>query len=206
MNLLNWLVWALFFAAFDVFKGDEARNEPPDDEQELLARAIEADTAALTILYDRYNTRIYNFIYHRVGQAELAEDLTAQVFTRMLESIRQGRGWTTSFSGWLFRIARNLVIDQYRRKKRGQDVELLDTLPTRALDEDPVHRAEQQIERAMVRDALTQITGEQAQVIQLRFLEDLSIAEVAALMDKTEGAIKAMQYRAVMALRRVIMK
>ena len=204
MSLLNWLVWALSFVTFGVFKGDGTRIEPSDDEQDVLDKAIRAEPAALGILYDQYVERIYAYIYHRVGQADLAEDLTGQVFMRMLEAVRTGRGWRTSFSGWLFRIAHNLVIDHYRRKHRATLVDIDDAEPVQAQAGDPVRSVENQYERERLRTALAKLTEEQSQVISLRFLEDLSIAEVAAIMEKTEGAVKALQYRAILALRRVM--
>ncbi len=204
MSLLNWLVWALSFVTFGVFKGDGTRIEPPDEEQDLLERAIRAEPAALGMLYDQYVDRIYAYIYHRVGQADLAEDLTGQVFMRMLEAVRTGRGWRTSFSGWLYRIAHNLVIDHYRRKHRATLVDIDEAEPVQAQTGDPVRSVEKQYERERLRTALAKLTEEQSQVISLRFLEDLSIAESAEIMEKTEGAVKALQYRAVLALRRVM--
>ena len=203
MFLLDLLFWALSFGTFSVIQGEDARAEDPD-EQDLLERASRADPEALGRLYDRYVDRIYNYIYHRVGQAELAEDLTAQVFARMLEAIRDGRAWRTSFSGWIYRIAHNLVIDHYRRRRRATFVELEEAPPIPTAEADPLRRVEARLESERLRAALGKLTEEQAEVITLRFLEELSIAEVAAMMDKTEGAIKALQYRAVLALRRVM--
>lgn len=208
MNLLNWLFGALSFATFGVFKGDSTRKgdsprfDPP--EQGLLDRAKRAEPAALGMLYDQYVDRIYAYVYHRVGQADVAEDLTGQVFMRMLEAVRTGHGWQTSFSGWLYRIAHNIVIDHYRRKGRATFVDIEDAAPMQAQSGDPVASTESQFERQRLRQALAELTDEQAQVISLRFLEDLSIAEVAVIMQKTEGAVKALQYRAVLALRRVM--
>lgn len=203
MSLLNWLVWALSFATFGVIKGDGTRSEPPDW-QAVLDRALQAEPAALGVIYDQYVDRIYSYIYHRVGQPDIAEDLTGQVFMRMLEAVQGGRGWRSSFSGWLCRIAHNLVIDHYRRRKRATFVDLEDAAPVQAQTGDPVRFSETQYERERLRSALAKLTDEQAQVISLRFLEDLSIAEVAEMLDKTEGAVKALQYRAVLALRRVM--
>ena len=204
MSLLNWLIWALSFVTFGVFKGDGTRIWPPDDEEELLEKASRAEPGALGTLYDRYVERIYAYIYHRVGQADLAEDLTGQVFMRMLEAVRSGKGWRTSFSGWLYRIAHNLVIDHYRRKHRATLVDIDDAEPVQAQAGDPVRSVENLYERERLRTALAKLTEEQSQVISLRFLEDLSIAEAAQIMEKTEGAVKALQYRAVLALRRVM--
>jgi RNA polymerase sigma-70 factor, ECF subfamily len=213
MPLPNWLLCALSFAAFSVIKNDSARVESAEqaslDEQErtqaaVLERAAQCDSAALGALYDQYADKIYNYIYHRVGQAELAEDLTGQVFMRMIEAIQTGQVWRTSFSGWLYRIAHNLVIDHYRRRQRATLVELDDAEPVQAGQGDPVAETELALDRQRLRSALSSLTEEQAQVITLRFLQELSIAEVADVMDKTEGAIKALQYRAVLALRRVM--
>ena len=203
MFLLDILLWALSFGTLSVIEGEDTRAEDPD-EQGLLERASRADPEALGALYDRYVGRIYSYIYHRVGQADLAEDLTAQVFARMLEAIREGRGWRTSFSGWLYRIAHNLVIDHYRRRGRATFVELEEAQPIVADEADPVRKVEARLESEHLRAALGKLTEEQAEVIELRFLDEFSIAEVAAMMDKTEGAIKALQYRAVLALRRVM--
>jgi RNA polymerase sigma-70 factor (ECF subfamily) len=204
MSLLNSLFWALSFAPFNVIKGDNAACTESPDQQALLERASRAEPAALGEVYDQYADRIYAYIYRRVGQAEVAEDLTGQVFMRMLEAIRTGQGWRSSFSGWLYRIAHNLVIDYYRRRGRVTLVDIDEAAPIRATLGDPVRSAETQLNREQLRAALFQLTEEQAQVITLRFMEERSIAEVADLMDKTEGAIKALQYRAVLALRRVM--
>ena len=203
MPLPNRLLCALSFAAFGVIKGESARVAA-DPQELLLERASHADPQALTELYDQYVDRIYAYIYHRVGQAEIAEDLTGQVFMRMLEAIGAGRPWRTSFSGWLYRIAHNLVIDHYRRRQRHAFVELDDAVPVQAVDGDPLRMAQLRLDSQRLREALRTLTDEQSQVIVLRFLEELSIAEVAQMMGKTEGAIKALQYRAVLALRRVM--
>lgn len=200
---LNWLISALSFAAFSVIKDNKEHAEDPE-QQALLERAGRADPQALGQVYDQYVNRIYSYIYHRVGQAEQAEDLTGQVFMRMLEAVRTGQGWKTSFSGWLYRIAHNLVIDFYRRRGRASFVDIDEAPPIIATEDDPSRRVQATLDREDLRAALGQLTEEQAQVITLRFLDDLSIAEVAAIMGKNEGAIKALQYRAVLALRRIM--
>ena len=200
---LNWLVGALSFATFSVLRGDSTYATDAD-QLELLDKAGRGDPAALGQLYDQYADRIYSYIYHRVGSADVAEDLTGQAFMRMLEAIKGNRGWRTSFSGWLYRIAHNLVIDHYRRGHRASFVDIEDTTTLKAPTGDPLRAVEAKLDNERLRSALNQLTEEQAQVIVLRFLEEQSIAESAAAMDKTEGAIKALQYRAVLALRRVM--
>lgn len=203
MNFLNWLAHALSFAAFSVVKDNSTRDET-GVRSELLDQALKGKPEALGELYDLYADKIYSYIYHRVGSTDLAEDLTGQVFMRMLEAIRTGRAWRTSFSGWLYRIAHNLVIDHYRRKGRATFVDLDEVTPVQARHGDPLQAAEMTLDRQRLRAALSQLTEEQAQVITLRFLEELSIAETAEIMGKTQGAIKAQQYRAVLALQRLM--
>ncbi len=174
------------------------------DEAALLERAKAYDSAALGLLYDRYSGRIYNYIYHRIGEPGLAEDLTGQVFLRMLEAIQNERAWQSSFSGWLYRIAHNLIIDHYRRRGRSQQMSLEDVPTLPALEGDPLEAVEERLSQERLRAAIRRLTPEQAQVIVLRFLEGLNIAEVAKVMRKSEGAIKALQYRAVMALREIL--
>ncbi len=172
-------------------------------EEELLAAAMQYNEAALGELYDRYEAKIYSYIFRRTGDQSLAEDLTAQVFLKMLESIRDRKAWHSSFSGWLYRIAHNLVIDHYRRRDRHSSVDIEET-PMAGDLEDPTETAEMNIDAERLRAAIRRLTDEQAEVVSLRFLEGYSIAEVATLTNRTEGAIKALQYRAVAMLRTLL--
>lgn len=192
------------------------QNAPvyPDDttsirdasEEELLKGAANFDEAALGELYDRYEARIYSYIYRRTGNSALAEDLTAQVFLKMLEAIRGGKGWHSSFSGWLYRIAHNAVIDFYRRRDRQKQTDLEDAATLVSSEHNPVVIAESNLDADQLRSAIARLTDEQAEVISLRFLEGYSISEVATMMDKTEGSIKALQYRAVATLRQLLQR
>lgn len=172
------------------------------DDWALLEKAREYDPVALGAIYDRYSTRIYNYIYRRVGDAHLAEDLTAGVFTKMLEAIRSSKSWKSSFSGWLYRIAHNMVVDYYRSGRRDGELPLEERLTTSLGD--PVKALNQSLTQSKVRLAIRQLTADQSQVVLLKFVEGLSNAEVAEIMGKTEGAIKSLQHRALDALRRVL--
>lgn len=183
---------------------DEAIALSDLTEKVLLEGAAIFDERALGELYDRYEARIYSYIYRRTGNESLAEDLTAQVFLKMLEAIRSDKAWHSSFSGWLYRIAHNAVIDYYRQRDRQQQVSLEDTLSTTASDHNPVVMAEASLDADRLRLAISRLTEEQAEVITLRFLEGYSISEVAEMLDKTEGSIKALQYRAVTTLRQLL--
>jgi len=174
----------------------------PNSESALLERAREYDGAAIAELYDRYSLRIYNYVYRRVGNRNLAEDLTSMVFVRMLEAIRTSKAWHGSFSGWLYRIAHNAVVDHYRSGKQAKDLPLEDV--TLASNEHSADSAERSITRERVRSAVNELTEAQGLVITLKFMQGMSNAEVATLMGKNEGAIKSLQFRGLAALRRVI--
>jgi RNA polymerase sigma-70 factor (ECF subfamily) len=173
-------------------------------EAALVERAAAKDPDAIAKLYDLYAPKIQSFIYHRTSDPFVTEDLTGQVFLQMLEAMRGGKGWRTSFSGWIYRIAHNLVVDYYR--KRGQATYTsIDDAPTLSNgDSDPYQTAAAKLENDALLRAINQLTEEQAQVITLRFLEGYSISEVAEMLNKTEGAIKALQFRGMASLRRIL--
>jgi len=186
-----------------LFKQEDAHREALN-ETEILERALTLDPEALGQLYDRYAPGIYRYLYRRVGDARLAEDLTGQCFLNMLEALQRGGGWQNSFSGWLYRIAHNLSVDYFRRQRIAPQVELDEHLPSSA--DSPDHVTERALQIEDVQKALQGLTDEQVQVILLRFGEGLSNKEVGAMLGKTEGAIKALQHRAVQALRRCLLK
>jgi len=166
----------------------------------LLERAQDYDPAALAEIYDQYAPRIYNYIYYRIGDSGLAEDLTANVFLNMLEAIQANRSWRTSFSGWLYRIAHNVVVDQFRRRGKMRELPLDERLVS--LEDDPAKSAELTLEVEWLKRAIGDLTADQAEVIILKFIEGLTNAQVAGIMGKTEGAVKSLQYRALASLRK----
>jgi RNA polymerase sigma-70 factor (ECF subfamily) len=172
------------------------------DERSLLQRAKAYDPEALAELYDRYAPRMYTYIYRRVSDAALAEDLTGELFLRVVRSIRTERAWSTSFSAWLYRIAHNLVVDHYRRLPP----EPLDPLEGDVAEDggDPVDAAEAAASQERLRSATRRLTAEQQEVLALRFGEGLTAAETAQVMDKSTGAVEALQHRAVASLRRIL--
>jgi RNA polymerase sigma-70 factor (ECF subfamily) len=174
----------------------------PDQESALLERVKAYDQEAIAEVYDRYSQRIYNYLYHRLGNANLAEDLTATVFVRMLEAVRSSKAWRTSFSGWLYRIAHNLVVDHFRSGLQSRNVPLDDW--SIMSDEHPADSAEESIAHERLRGAIGRLTEDQGVVITLKFLEGMSNSEVAVLVGKTEGAVKSLQFRGLAALRRII--
>jgi RNA polymerase sigma-70 factor (ECF subfamily) len=172
-------------------------------EQSLLDRAQNLDAEALTELYDRYAPKVYAYLYRRLSDAALAEDLTADVFVRVLQAIHSGGAWHKSFRAWLYRIAHNLVVDHYRQRPPA---------PPLPVDEDtvvdgqkgPASAAEDALERTRIQTAMAQLTPEQQEVLALRFGEGLKTRQAAQIMDKTAGAVEGLQRRAVASLRRIL--
>jgi RNA polymerase sigma-70 factor (ECF subfamily) len=174
------------------------------DERWLLERAKQYDEAALGELYDSYAPRIYAYIYRRVGDAHVAEDLTGDVFVRVIQAIQSERFWHTSFHAWLYRIAHNLVADHYRRQPPAADLELDERLV--AAEDDPASAVAERLSHRRLRAAISRLTLDQQQVLVLRFGEGMTARGAAEVMDKSTGAIEALQHRALAALRRVLKK
>ncbi|MFO7918306.1 MAG: sigma-70 family RNA polymerase sigma factor [Anaerolineae bacterium] len=171
-----------------------------DGDKELFARAKKSDRRALAEIYDRYAGRIYSYVLRRVEGKGLAEDITASVFIKMLDAIEDSNTWKRSFSSWLYRIAHNAVVDHYRRKDKREMLPLNERLV--ASGDNPVATAENEITMETVRDAMEYLTEAQRSVIELKFFEGFSNLEVANILNKTEGAVKSLQYRALASLRR----
>jgi RNA polymerase sigma-70 factor (ECF subfamily) len=176
-------------------------NQP--DEVKLLERARQFDEEALAWIYETYHDAIYRYIYRHLGHVQTAQDLASDVFRRFLQALRNGGGPTQQLSAWLYRVAHNLFVDELRRRKY-RDHQALDSVTGDVLedaDADPDNLIWTATTRGEVRGALLDLTEEQRQVIVLKFLQGLSNAEVADIMDKTVGAVKALQHRGITALR-----
>lgn len=171
------------------------------DEAILLDRIRQYDTEALAQVYDEYYDRIYRYVYRYLGQADAAEDLTAQVFLRLLKALHSGSCPRTSLSAWLYRVAHNLVVDAFRRSQPAE-LELAEWL--KGAEADLVYTVEQMLQMERIRRALLQLTPSQQQVIMLRFLEGLETSEIARILGKSEGAVGALQHRALVALRQIL--
>ena len=171
-------------------------------EKSLVERAQKNDPEAFAQIYETYFTRIYRYVFLRVrGQME-AEDLTQQVFMNALNSISSYRWKGAPFSSWLFRIAHNQVVDHQRRASRIQTITL--EAPVCDIGPDPVDVVEQEMDVDRVRVAIGDLTQLQQEVISLRFAGGLSTRETAKIMRKKEGAVKALQHSALVALRRAL--
>ncbi|MEQ8677725.1 MAG: sigma-70 family RNA polymerase sigma factor [Aggregatilineales bacterium] len=173
------------------------------EEQRLLLDASNGDRDAFASLYRENVQVIYRYIYHRVTDTQLAEDLTGDVFTRALKGISSYQDQGKPFAAWLYRIAHARVVDHYRRSGRRPDESDIDEVPvavTPNMDEGMMRRHTAKA----LRTAIAELTSDQQQVIILRFIEGHRIETVAEMMDKNANAIKALQHRALRSLARFL--
>ena len=179
----------------------EARKIPAQDERRLVEEAKSGDGEAFGQLYEACVDRVYRFIFFRVTDPQVAEDLTSQVFLKAWENLHRYRPHGP-FLAWLYAIARNTVIDNYRTRK--QTVSLDEAAPIPARDEKLDDRMQLQFEVKSLQAAMQHLTEEQQEVITLKFIAEYETAQIAKHMGKSEGAIRALQMRALQALARVM--
>jgi RNA polymerase sigma-70 factor (ECF subfamily) len=169
--------------------------------RQLVERAQQGDRVALEELYLIHFDRIYSYLHMSVGSRHDAEDLTTQTFVKMLESIGRFRWRSVPFAAWLFRIAHNLAMDHFRAKRRWQPEE---EIPESVHGEET--SAEEQaldaLGQASLLDLIQRLSPEQRQVLTLKFVFRFSNAEAAAILGKSEGAIKSLQHRALATLQK----
>ncbi len=169
-----------------------------------IEQARTGDAAAIGSLYERYHLPVFRYLYYRTGDLQTAEDLTSEVFIRMIRSLPGYRPQEVPFLGWLFQIARNLSIDHYRKMGSMSVLPLEDTLP--AHNDDPTRAIDRRLTSRRLADALRSINEDQRDVIVLRFVAGMPIAEVAQALAKSEDAIKGLQRRGLIALRQLLLE
>jgi RNA polymerase sigma-70 factor (ECF subfamily) len=185
---------ALFSAKLAML--DRVMSSEPIDQ--LVRRAQQGDTRAVEALYQRYAQPVYRYIYYRVSTAADAEDLTAEVFIKVVEGLPSYRITGAPFEAWLYRIASARVIDHRRRKRRHPQAELMETLADHAmLPEEQIQQA-QEIET--LRRAFSQFSDEEQTLLILRFVERKSHQEAADVLGKSPAAVKSMQHRTLIKL------
>lgn len=171
------------------------------NEDDVLARASQGDRDAFGELYERYVERIFNYVYYRTGNVHDAEDLAARVFQRAMKHVVNYTDRGVPFSAWLYRIAHNLVANWHRDRSRKQEI---------PLDEIPIMPArgdypEKNLVRSQEQDALLKLIrtlpADRQNLLILKFVEDLSNAEIGAIMGRSEGAVKSLYHRTLLALR-----
>jgi RNA polymerase sigma-70 factor (ECF subfamily) len=174
------------------------------EELNLVQRARQGDHEAFAQLYENHFDKIFRYVVLKIGNQTEAEDMTQQVFVRAYESIGSYQMQGVPFTAWLFRIAHNQMVDYVRKQSKKHTVWLDETIQVRD-DSDLEHDVETKIEMEKVVLASQQLTKAQREVISLRFAGGLSITEAAKTMRKSEGAIKALQHSAILALRKTLL-
>jgi RNA polymerase sigma-70 factor, ECF subfamily len=174
------------------------RMEPIIQSNVRVSRETSAALGDLTELYDTYSPRLYRYAYRLLGEAALAEDCVAEIFSRFLGALKKGIGPNSNVKAYLYRMAHNWITDFYRGQPPTEELDpSLESDPK----ESPPYRALENLERERVRKALLRLTPEQRQVVMLRFYEEWSHDEIAQAIGKTSEATRALQYRALSILR-----
>jgi len=171
-------------------------------EWDIVRRAQEYDEPAVEALYQKYYPKIYNYAFMQMGDAQASEDLASDVMLKMIESMHKYTFRGLPFGAWVFRIARNRLIDLHRRRRRRGEVDLSGTLSSALAS--PHALAERALERGQIQVALKHLTDEQRQVIVLKFIQGFDNRSIGQIMGRSEGAIKSLQHRALGALRRLM--
>ncbi len=183
---------------------DRGADESAEHLRDLVARGQQGDREALEELYLIHFDRIYSYLHVSVGNRHDAEDLTTQTFLKMLEKIGSFRWQSAPFSAWLFRIAHNLAMDHFRARRRWQPEEEVPEPPPSEAEPSAELEAMRTIGRESMLKLIEDLSPEQQQVLTLKFVFNLPNAEVAAILDKTQGAVKSLQHRALVSLQKQI--
>ena len=185
---------------------DDASPTPTKEQVEaLVVNAQGGETAALEALYDHFYDRIFRYISFKAGDASVAEDITEDVFLRMLKSIGTYKHRGHPFSSWLFRIAHNLVVDHFRKRGRDRSVPLdkvVAVVGVSGMDLDDY--VQTKLAMKEVHRAMEDLTDLQRQVISLRFAGGLSVNETARAVGRNENAVKALQHAGIKKLRKIL--
>jgi RNA polymerase sigma-70 factor (ECF subfamily) len=171
-------------------------------EESLVRQAIEGNQSAFTQLYNEHVGKIYRYIYFRVDSQADAEDLTQEVFIKALGAIGSYKWRGVHFASWLFRIAHNQMVDHFRKQSKQKRAALEEVAVVSM--EDPVAMTDKKLEIEELSRALKQLSPAQREVVSLRFIAGLPIAEVARALGKREGTVKALQFNAIVSLRKIL--
>jgi RNA polymerase sigma-70 factor, ECF subfamily len=168
------------------------------------SNAMIYDRQTLVTIYEQHSPELYRYAYRLLGDSHLAEDCVSETFSRFLRVVRDGPNQMENVRAYLYRVAHNWVTDHYRRQPPTPLS--LEADVHSDPEANPLRVVAEQLEREQVRAALLRLPGDQRQVIELRFLEDWSHEEVAVAIGKSVEATRALQYRALNALRRMLVE
>ncbi len=173
------------------------------NEKELVEQA-KTDPEAFGILYERYVNKIYTYIYYRTGNHHDAEDLTAKVFHQALSHIGRYKDKGHPFSAWLYRIAHNLVANWHRDQKKRRTVSLEDVQLVSSKSSNPYHSTAKNEETSLLLQAINQLPPIRQQLLIMKFIDGLSNAEIGAILNRSEGAVKSLYHRTLVSLKAML--
>jgi RNA polymerase sigma-70 factor, ECF subfamily len=185
----------------------ESSTPVHDSEDYLVQQAIKRDRAAFSVLYERCVDRVYRHVYYRVSNHDEAEDITQEAFVRAWKAIDKYKKTGAPFVSWIITIAGNLVIDHYRKQQRVVITDEIETIYEKDLDNripGPEKQAEMNFDNTMIKKAVLRLNGDKQKVILMHFIDGLSYEEIARALNKSEGAIRVIQYRALSDLRSMV--
>jgi len=173
------------------------------EDNATLSRVHSLDPQALTVIHDRYFPVVYRYVRYRLDDEQLVEDITSEVFMRLLNTLHQKRKKIQNIQGWLLGTASNLVHDHLRLKyqRKVENLDEHENIPSSYSTE---ISAEDAFNRSHVRQAFQKLTADQQHVLALRFSQEFSLEETAQVMEKSVNAVKVLQFRALSSLRRLL--
>ena len=170
-------------------------------ESELISLATAGNSEAFGYLYEKYIDQIYNYIYYRTSNGKDAEDLCSRVFIRALHHIERYEDRGYPFSAWLYRIAHNLVVNWYRDKDKKEEISLSEQYPPPTMAGNVEDRIEKEDEKVALLRVIASLPEDRKELLVLKHVEGLTNSEIGQIMDRTEGAIKALYHRTLESLR-----
>lgn len=176
-------------------------TDPEKTERDIIALACAGDPEAFGQLYEKYIEQIYNYVYYRTSNQKDAEDLTSRVFLRALKHIENYEDRGYPFSAWLYRIAHNLVVNWYRDHDKTEEVALADQYPPPHTEDQTEKKITRENEKENLLKVVRDLPDDRQQLLILKHVEGLTNQEIGEIMDRTEGAIKALYHRTLVALR-----
>jgi RNA polymerase sigma-70 factor, ECF subfamily len=185
----------------------ESTTPTHDSEDYLVQQAIKRDQVAFTVLYERCVDRVYRHVYYRVSNHDETEDITQEAFVRAWKAIDRYKRTGAPFVSWIITIAGNIIIDHYRKQQKVEFTDEIEKISEKDLGNQilgPERQAEINFDNAIIKKAVLQLTGDKQKVILMHFIDGLSYEEIAKALNKNEGAIRVIQYRALSDLRGMV--
>lgn len=182
---------------------NELDNEQKSNIEQWVKQSQSGDWQAFSKLYEHFVDKVYKYNYYKVSSQDEAFDLTETVFLKVWENIKSYKPKAgSSFGSWIFRIAHNLLVDHYRLKK--ETVELTDVHADKREDASPMHKTEETLRKETLKRAMSKLKDIYKEVLTYSYLNELSNTEVAELMNKSEGGLRVLKFRALQELKKVL--